>query len=172
MKIRKTHFSFWRKLEPERLAKGTLIAIKDTSPAAPQQKDPPKIDLHLKSQKWQQPERHQNWIRNWNPNGPLLPHHSAVQLLGFIKAILISFPGAEGILSPVDTGYGSGDGKVTSSADQCRLKNMVQQQDNGKKIIKKGNILILGYHNEARGEEHAEERLQAGPSEIGLLVQS
>ena len=90
----------------------------------------------------------------------------------FIKAILISFPGTEGILSPVDTGYGSGDGKVTSSADQCRLKNMVQQQDNGKKIIKKGNILILGYHNEARGEEHAEERLQAGPSEIGLLVQS
>lgn len=55
----------------------------------------------------------------------------------FIKAILISFSGAEGILSPVDTGYGSGDGKVTSSADQCRLKNMVQHQDNGKKIIKK-----------------------------------
>ena len=55
----------------------------------------------------------------------------------FIKAILISFPGTEGILSPVDTGYGSGDGKVTSSADQCRLKNMVQQQDDGKKIIKK-----------------------------------
>ena len=54
----------------------------------------------------------------------------------FIKAILISFPGTEGILSPVDTGYGSGDGKVTSSAAQCRLKNMVQQQDNGKKIIK------------------------------------
>lgn len=132
MKTRKTHFSFWRKHEPERLAKGTLIAIKDTSPAAHQQKDPPKIDLHLKSQKWLQPERHRNWIRNWNPNG----HHSAVQLLGFIKAILISFPGAEGILSPVDTGYGSGDGKVTSSADQCRLKNMVQQQDNGKKIRK------------------------------------
>ena len=54
MKTWKKHFSFWRKLEPERLAKETLIAIKDTSPAPPppQRIDPPKIDLHLKSQKW------------------------------------------------------------------------------------------------------------------------
>ena len=107
-------------------AKGTLIAIKDTSPAAPKSISTSKVKNDC----------NRNWVRNWNPNGPQLPHHSAVQLLGFIKAILISFPGTEGILSPVDTGYGSGDGKVTSSADQCRLKNMVQQQDNGKKIIK------------------------------------
>ena len=40
-----------RKLEPERLEKGTLIAVKDTSPAAPQQKDPPKNDLDLNSQR-------------------------------------------------------------------------------------------------------------------------
>lgn len=46
-----------------------------------------------------------------------------------------SFAGPGGILSPVDTGYGSGDGKVALSVDNpghtCMETGMNELQENG-----------------------------------------
>lgn len=48
---------------------------------------------------------------------------------------IVSFTGPGGILSPVDTGYGSGDGKVALSVDDpghtCIEGGMNELQENG-----------------------------------------